>query len=84
MYLLKLAYSLGSTQARQNLGLPINSVDAFTQAVDQQDRDGDPNDTLEFGVPDKPTHWSGGASIESGDAGTRNYQMGLPGSHGAV
>jgi hypothetical protein len=27
---------------------------------------------------EKPTHWSGNASLEGGDAGTRNYQMGLP------
>jgi len=29
-------------------------------------------------VDEKPTHWSGNASLEGGDAGTRNYQMGLP------
>ena len=28
--------------------------------------------------PDKPVHWSGNNSLESGDVGTRSYSMGLP------
>lgn len=29
-------------------------------------------------MPEKPVHWSGNNSLESGDVGTRSYSMGLP------
>ena len=53
---------------------------------DDTDEEANPNKpppTQAGTIPEKPPNWSGNASLEGGDAGTRNYQMGLPRS-GAV
>lgn len=77
----KVAYDSGQERAMEDLGLP--SAETFAQMVEadsspQEHRAAPPEVDLE----DKPVHWGGGASLEGGDSGTRQEQMGLPSSGG--
>lgn len=72
----------------QHHAAPRHTSDEFVSFVQQdgtEDETGNdkPKPTEAGTIPEKPPHWSGNASLEGGDAGTRNYQMGLPRS-GAV
>ena len=80
--MLSLYYRQGAQQALVKLGM---SADAFAEFAEQDQTTTDsenPNGpenppAIAKGV-DKSPAWSGQNSLESGDAGTRNYQMGLP------
>lgn len=78
------AYSLGRRAGLLKLGL---DAEAFTQLIQQDDTAdfADQNATKKDQTQniDKTPAWGSQSSMESGDAGTRNYQMGLPRS-GAV
>lgn len=88
-------YKLGVDEALQALGIMPGApaqeseldADAFAQFAEQDRTDEDTHAGVQTPEPakgvDKTPAWSGGNSLESGDAGTRNYQMGLPRS-GAV
>lgn len=72
-------YNQGRRLAFLKLGL---DAEAFAQIAQEDDADDfvNQNDTAKDMSKniDKPPAWGGQASMESGDAGTRNYQMGLP------
>ena len=76
MIQLKLAYAQGSEQALQTLGLHTTSADAFTQQVQQMDELVDSPQAARSNT-DKPVHWGSSVSLEGGDVGTRNYEMGV-------
>lgn len=57
------------------------TADAFTQFAqsDGTAEEADPNKEMsETPDEDSKPHWSGKSSLEAGDAGTRNHEMGLP------
>jgi hypothetical protein len=78
-------YKLGAEQALQDLGMPVDGAldaDGFAQFA-EQDQTGEVAQSGDTPPPfaknvDKTPAWSGQNSMEAGDAGTRNYQMGLP------
>jgi hypothetical protein len=76
-------YDLGRLAAFEKVGI---DADAFAQMAQQDDtgefvnQNGDPDD--QASNVNKPPAWSGQTSMDAGDAGTRNYQMGLPRSGG--
>jgi len=88
-------YKLGVDEALQALGVMPGApaqehaldADAFAQFAEQDRTDENIDNGVQTSEPakgvDKKPAWSGGNSLESGDVGTRNYQMGLPRS-GAV
>jgi len=59
-----------------------STADAFVEFAHQDNtaQEADPNTQIEEapGIEDKKPAWSGNASLDGGDAGTRNYEMGLP------
>ncbi len=76
-------YTSGCLTALQKLGFDAESFAEVAQQDDTAnfviDKSTDPKKLEGAG---KPVTWGGQASMESGDAGTRNYQMGLPRSGG--
>lgn len=77
-----LYYTYGAQRALIKLGM---SADTFAEFAEQDQTDaGSENPNGPENPPaiaknvDKTPAWSGQNSLESGDAGTRNYQMGLP------
>lgn len=82
-------YKLGAEEALQALGLTLQGLDADTFAQFAEEDQTDQHTESPDGPPpfaknvDKAPAWSGQNSMEAGDAGTRNYQLGLPRS-GAV
>jgi hypothetical protein len=75
-------YTYGARQALIKLGM---SADTFAEFAEQDQTDVDSENPNGAANPpaiaknvDKTPAWSGQNSLESGDAGTRNYQMGLP------
>lgn len=77
-------YQLGSHEALQDLGLDADHFAQFAanDATDEVNPSANRNPEFAKGVDKSPT-WSGANSLEAGDVGTRNHQMGLPRS-GAV
>lgn len=76
-------YDLGRLAAFEKVGL---DADTFAQLAQEDDADDFVNQN---GTPtdqpnnvNKPPAWSGQTSMEAGDSGTRNYQMGIPRSGG--
>lgn len=69
-------YLEGAKLASAGLGL---DADAFVQFAHQDEtEESNAGTRLRPINEEKAVHWSGQASLESGDTGTRNEQMGLP------
>jgi hypothetical protein len=75
-------YTRGARQALIKLGLSADDFSEFAEQdqtnVDSENPNGTENPPAIAKNIDKTPAWSGQNSMESGDAGTRNYQMGLP------
>ncbi len=56
---------------------------AQSDATNDETDPNKPPPTAAGTIPEKPVGWGGNSSLEGGDAGTRNYQMGLPRSGAA-
>lgn len=76
MTLLKQIYLTGIKTAAQAVGL---DADAFVQFAHEDDTaDSMENQKAPLYNEEKPVHWSGAATLQGGDTGTRNEQLGLP------
>jgi hypothetical protein len=75
-------YTHGAKQALIKLGMSADMFAEFAEQdqtnVDSENPNGPANPPAIAKNVDKTPSWSGQNSLESGDAGTRNYQMGLP------
>lgn len=82
----RMHYRQGARHALLKLGMsPDISADMFAEfaeqdqtSVDSQSPNGPENPPAIAKGVDKTPAWSGQNSLESGDAGTRNYQLGVP------
>lgn len=62
-----------------SLGPGGNSAEQFTEFVKKDDTEEALLHPAQVNPNyDKPVHWSGRSSLDSGDAGTRQNEMGLP------
>jgi hypothetical protein len=75
-------YTHGAEQALIKLGMSADMFAQFAEqdqtSVDSENPNGAENPPAIAKNVDKTPSWSGQNSLESGDAGSRNYQMGLP------
>lgn len=68
-------YKLGAQDAAQQLGL---TAELFADHAKKDDTRANEKGVKKVDPLEKKPNWSGSSSLESGDSGTRNEQMGLP------
>lgn len=81
------AYTLGAVHAFEKLGMydqvpqvaaPL-AAEQFTEFAKNDDTEETLLNPAQVNPSyDKPVHWSGRSSLDSGDAGTRQNEMGVP------
>lgn len=65
-------------------GLGVADAESFVNFVEKDPTEDVLDGKLDIpNLDEKAVHWGGKASLESGDTGTRNEQMGLPRFNGA-
>ena len=73
---MSILYKLGADEAAQQLGL---TAELFAEhAKKDETRANEKGKVAPNPTDNKKPNWSGASSLEGGDTGTRNEQMGLP------
>lgn len=72
---MSIMYKLGADEAAQQLGL---TAELFAEKATEDKTRASEKGKLKVDPLEKKPNWSGASSLEAGDSGTRNEQMGLP------